>query len=139
MDQRLAGGKDAGAELVDGTVRRPSRAWTRTVHDLLTHLERRDFAGAPRPGGFDEQGREVLTYLPGETVGTMTPCPAWTHSDEALVDVGRWVRDYHAAVAEYVPPPTTPCGAKDKAGNPGLSSVTAILRPTTRCGPRTDS
>lgn len=104
MDERLAGGKDEGAELVDGTVRRPARAWACTVHDLLIHLERRGFAGAPRALGFDEQGREVLTYLPGETVGPTTPWPAWTHSDEALVDVARWLREYHAAVADYVPP-----------------------------------
>ena len=46
----------------------------------------------------------MLTYLRGETVGHAEPWPAWTHSDEALEDVGRWLRDYHVAVADYVPP-----------------------------------
>lgn len=46
----------------------------------------------------------MLTYLPGETVGQAEPWPAWTHYDEALDDVGRWLRDYHNAVADYVPP-----------------------------------
>lgn len=104
MAERLAGGKDEGAALVDGTVRRPVRAWSYTVHDLLRHLERRGFSGAPRVLGVDERGREVLTYLQGETAGNSEPWPAWTHSDQALEDVGRWLRDYHLAVADYVPP-----------------------------------
>ncbi len=103
MTQRLAGGRDAGAELVDGTVRRPVRPWTRTVHALLRHLEHRGFAGAPRALGFDDRGREVLTHLRGETVGHREPWPAWTHSTRALDDVGRWLREYHVAVADCVP------------------------------------
>lgn len=103
MTERLPGGKDAGAELVEGTVRRPVRAWTRAVHDLLRHLEHRGFAGAPRALGFDDRGREVLTHLRGETVGRREPWPAWTHSTPALDDVGRWLRDYHDAVADHVP------------------------------------
>jgi aminoglycoside phosphotransferase (APT) family kinase protein len=101
---RLPGGMDEGAELVEGTVRRPIRPWSQTVHGLLRHLEARGFAGAPRVVGVDDQGREMLTYVGGDTVGHRQPWPAWTHSDEALVDIGHWLRRYHAAVADYVPP-----------------------------------
>lgn len=52
----------------------------------------------------DEQGREVLTFLPGRTVGWQRPWPQWVHSDDALVQVGRWLRRYHDAVADFVPP-----------------------------------
>ncbi len=52
----------------------------------------------------DDHGREVLSYLPGETVGHCEPWPVWTHSDEALDDVGQWLRDYHCALADYIPP-----------------------------------
>jgi aminoglycoside phosphotransferase (APT) family kinase protein len=104
MTSRLAGGKDEGAALVEGTVRRRARAWSRTVHDLLRHLEQRGFSGAPQVLGFDDQGREILTYLRGETVGQTEPWPAWTHSDDALEDIGHWLRAYHDAVADYVPP-----------------------------------
>ena len=41
--------------------------------------------------------------MPGETVGTSRPWPAWVHSDEALVEVGHWLHDYHDAVADFVP------------------------------------
>lgn len=104
MDQRLAGGRDEGAALVDGTVRRPVRGWTHTVHDLLSFLEVCDFPGAPRVVGVDGRGREMLTYLQGRTVGHLQPWPAWTHSGEALDQVGGWLGDYHHVVADYIPP-----------------------------------
>jgi hypothetical protein len=37
------------------------------VHQLLLHLEKKGFAGSPRFLGLDEQGREILTFLEGET------------------------------------------------------------------------
>ncbi|WP_426505222.1 phosphotransferase [Dactylosporangium sp. McL0621] len=75
------------------------------MHALLQHLEKAGFGQAPRAWGFDEQGREVLSYLPGETVGVARPWPAWVHSDDALRQVAGWLRSYHAAVASFVPPP----------------------------------
>jgi len=105
MDERqLPGGNAGGAVLVDGTVRRPTGPWTPAVHALLRYLEDRGFEGAPRVLGVDEQGREVLTYLAGATVGVARPWPAWVHSDEALVEVGVWLRRYHDAIAGFVPP-----------------------------------
>ena len=104
-EEPLPGGNAGGAVLSGGTVRRPTGPWTPAVHALLRHLAACGFAGAPRVLGVDEQGREVLTYLAGETVGTSRPWPAWVHSDEALVEVGRWLRDYHDAVATFIPPP----------------------------------
>lgn len=103
-EQQLPGGNAGGAVLVDGTVRRVTGPWTPGVHALLRHLEGRGFDGAPRVLGMDAQGREVLTFLPGATVGVQRPWPAWVHSDDALVQVGRWLRRYHEVVADFVPP-----------------------------------
>ncbi|WP_281901063.1 phosphotransferase [Phytohabitans aurantiacus] len=104
-EQPLPGGNTGGAVLVDGTVRRVPGRWTPSVHALLRHLEAVGFRGAPRALGFDEQGREVLSYLPGEVVGTRRPWPKWVHSDDALRQVAAWLRDFHTAIAEFVPPP----------------------------------
>lgn len=46
----------------------------------------------------------MLSFLPGNTVGTSHPWPAWVHSDDALVQVARWLRTYHAVVADFEPP-----------------------------------
>lgn len=76
------------------------------MHALLQHLQANGFAGAPRALGFDEQGREMLSYLPGEVIGTARPWPAWVHSDDMLSQVGRWMHAYHEAAASFVPDPS---------------------------------
>jgi len=100
---RLAGGHDHGAWLEAGTVWRRAADWTPAVHDLLRHLVDRGFTGAPRPLSV-ESDIEQVTYLEGQTVGHAMPWPAWTHSETALIQVARWLRDYHRAVADYRPP-----------------------------------
>ncbi|WP_433788849.1 phosphotransferase [Actinoplanes sp. CA-252034] len=57
----------------------------------------------PRALGFDDQGREVLSFLPGTVVGTARPWPGWVHSDDALRQVAQWLRDFHTAAAGFVP------------------------------------
>jgi aminoglycoside phosphotransferase (APT) family kinase protein len=71
---------------------------------VLRHLEVVGFDGAPRVRGFDELGREVLTYLEGDTVGEARPWPEWVFSDDALAQVGAWLRRLHDATADFVPP-----------------------------------
>lgn len=75
------------------------------MHGLLAYLADRGFTGAPRPLGFDEQGREVLTFLAGESIGRRKPRPVWVYAEETLVQVARWMRDCHQVVADFVPPP----------------------------------
>lgn len=109
---RLCGGNDGGAVRVKGTVRRPVREWTASVHALLRHLERMGFPGAPRVLGVDELGREILTYLEGETMGDAPVWPPWSRTEETLVQVAEWTRAYHETVAGFVPPP----GARWRTG-----------------------
>jgi hypothetical protein len=84
-----------------GTVLRPAGPWTPAVHALLRHLERAGFAGAPRVvgDGYDDQGREVLTFVEGTFVH---PC---TWSDEGIWHAGRLLRDLHDVTLGFRPPP----------------------------------
>jgi len=100
----LPGGHTTGAVLIDGVIHKPAAPWTPTVHALLRHLEGAGFDGAPRALGFDGQGREMLTYLAGDTVGDVAPWPEWAFADSMLVQVGRWLRRVHDATASFVPP-----------------------------------
>jgi Ser/Thr protein kinase RdoA (MazF antagonist) len=86
---------------VGDTVRRPLRASSAATHALLEHLDRVGFTGAPTLLGMDSQGREVLSYVPGETV--TSPYPAWSMTGEALDSVARLLRSYHEAVADFRP------------------------------------
>ena len=103
-DESLPGGLTTGAVLIGDVVHKPTAPWTSTVHALLRHLEDVAFDDAPRALGFDDQGREMLTYLPGETVGDREPWPAWVWSDATLIQVGRWLRRLHDATVSFVPP-----------------------------------
>ncbi|MBA2893886.1 phosphotransferase [Nonomuraea soli] len=100
----LDGGNDRGAMRVGTAVVRRPGPWTPAVHALLRHLERKRFPGAPRVLGFDGEGREQLTFLDGETMGSRQVWPEWTRTDDILRQVAWWLRDYHLAVRDFVPP-----------------------------------
>jgi hypothetical protein len=68
---------------------------------VLEHLERVGFDGAPRFLGIDERGREVLSFVAGESV--VPPYPRWSLTDEALVSVAELLRRFHDAVASFDP------------------------------------
>lgn len=92
--QRLVGGNVGGAVRIGPTVRRPAGAWTPAVHALLRQLPTVGMCSVPRVLGFDERGREVLTYLPGRVVDVDDEIvPAAT-----LENAMRWLRRYHDAV-----------------------------------------
>lgn len=88
---------------VGDTVHRTASAATPAVHDLLRHLDAKGFDGAPRALGFDEQGREILSYIDG-TVSLDDAWPDVLHQDEGLVAVVRLITRFHDAVADYSPP-----------------------------------
>jgi len=91
-----------GSVLIEGRVHRSVGPWTACVHALLRHLEAVGFDRAPRVVGFDRQGREVLTWVDGEAPSQ--PWPNWMRTDEALADLAGMLRQYHDAVASFVPP-----------------------------------
>ena len=99
----LPGGNTTGAVLIDGVIHKRASPWTPTVHALLRYLEEAGFPGAPRALGFDSSGREMLSYLPGETIGDRDPWPAWVSADSMLVQVGQWLRRLHDLTADFRP------------------------------------
>jgi hypothetical protein len=98
----LLGGLETGRVVKLGeTVRRAAGPWTPTLQALLGHLQFKGFP-APRPLGVDEQGREVVSFLPGRASNWPWP--------EALLEVpgarqmGAFLKRYHQAVAGFAPP-----------------------------------
>jgi hypothetical protein len=98
-----------GGALTDGvvrlgdTVRRPSTAAASRVRDVLLHLERAEFDAAPRWLGVDDQNREILSWIEGDTFterGRMHPYigdppnPV-IFSDEQIMASMRLLRRYH--------------------------------------------
>ncbi len=96
-------GVTQGIVRIGDTVRRPLRPFSLTVQAYLAHLRDAGFAGAPLPLGIDEQGREVLSFVPGEV--PRNPLPPETAGEEVLVALARLVRALHDASAGWAPPP----------------------------------
>lgn len=94
----LTGGDMNVVVRVGDTVRRPPQP--AGVRALLEWYAEVGFDGAPRFLGFDEQGREILTFVEGEP--GFAPVP---HSDEVVAAIGRLLRRAHDAQEGFEPPP----------------------------------
>jgi hypothetical protein len=99
----IGDGVTQGIVRIGDTVRRPLRPFSLTVQAYLAHLRDAGFAGAPLPLGVDEQGREVLSFIPGDV--PRNPLPPETAGDDVLVALARLIRTLHEASAGWVPPP----------------------------------
>jgi hypothetical protein len=113
---------------VGDTVRRPARPFTATIQTYLRHLHDRGFHDAPTPMGYDEQGREVLSFVAGDV--PQEPLPDYACTDEVLRPLGRLIRRLHDAAADFTPPvdavwgsiPGTPAGVVPLFEKPELIS-----------------
>jgi hypothetical protein len=95
----LVGGRSTVTKFGEVVFRQPA-PWSATTIALLRHLEMVDFPHAPRiiGDGFDAEGREMLTYVEGESVHP------YSWDDRALPVLGQMLRKLHAATASFVPP-----------------------------------
>lgn len=114
-EERLEGGWASDVRRRGDVVLRDAGPHSRTVIRLLRHLDDQGFDAAPVPvgDGFADDGREVLTYIEGES-----PQPAvW--NDEAAHRVGELVAALHDAAAGFDPGPDAvwaPWFARDLPG-----------------------
>jgi hypothetical protein len=111
----IGDGVTEGIVRIGDTVRRPLRPFSLTVQAYLAHLRDAGFTGAPLPLGVDEQGREVLSFVPGDV--PRHPLPPETAGDVVLVALARLIRALHEASAGWVPPPDAEWGGTP--ANPG--------------------
>ncbi len=94
-EQTLTGGNMDPVVRVGDTVRRVVGPWTDAVHTLLRRLADAGIDGVPRVQGFDERGREVLSFVNGSVLADAAPSVLW--SSETLVDAARLLRRIHDA------------------------------------------
>lgn len=102
VDEReLTGGNTTGVVRIGETVHREAGPWTPTTQRLLAHVRAAGLTEVPEPLGRDDQGREIVSYLPGDVPGW--PAPAWLWSEGVLVEAGRLLRRFHDATAGFAP------------------------------------
>jgi hypothetical protein len=99
-EEKLTGGNMSTVSRIGNTVRRQAGSWTPQVQRLLAHLRSKGIGEVPAPLGFDEQGREILTYIPGQ-VGHGR-LPEHLRSDPVLVSAAKLLRRIHDASEDIV-------------------------------------
>ncbi|MFF3562434.1 phosphotransferase enzyme family protein [Streptomyces sp. NPDC002574] len=97
--EALAGGMmNAGAVLRRGAlVERPAPRTAPALHVYLRALAERGFDAAPSPVRLTGDGREQLTWVPGDVA--LPPFPGWAMTKTALRSVGSLLRRLHEASA----------------------------------------
>lgn len=122
-EERLPGGVINAVVRVGDTVRRPAPERARFVADLLLHLERCGWPGAPRFLGYDEDGQQILTYIDGHVAWQAAQSPdVW--SRESLIRVTSLVRQFHDLTAG-----TRLAGNEEVACHNDLSLANTVYRP----------
>ncbi|MFJ2091124.1 phosphotransferase [Streptomyces sp. NPDC087901] len=93
----LVGGMvNAGAVFRRGAlVERPAPSTARALHTHLLALEAHGFDAAPTPVRLTADGREQLTFIPGDVA--LPPFPHWAMTEAALRSVGSLLRRLHEA------------------------------------------
>ncbi|MBA2312211.1 MAG: phosphotransferase [Actinobacteria bacterium] len=116
-EEQLQGGNTHPAiARLGNTVRRPTGPWTPGIHALLRHLESRDFGGSPRVLGIDEEGREILSFVPGDVV--YPDHMDLVTTDEGLTAVARLIRTFHDAVMDFDSSPRYLWSDRGSSGDP---------------------
>lgn len=96
-EEVLAGGKTtANVVRIGDTVHRSANERSAFIAELLTYLDSVDFPYAPRHLGRDDQGRDVLTYIDGQTASDLSH-----QADAAYAMAGRMLRDLHDATTGH--------------------------------------
>ncbi|MEV7682611.1 phosphotransferase [Streptomyces sp. NPDC088341] len=95
--EALNGGMmNAGAVFRRGSlVERPAPPTARALHNHLRALKEHGFDAAPTPVQLTTDGRERLTYIPGDVA--LPPFPRWVMTEAALSSVGGLLRRLHDA------------------------------------------
>ena len=86
---------------VGSRVHRPAGPYTESIHAYLRSLNSSGFEGASVPQGFDDVGREVLTFLAGDVA--IPPYPEWAQSDAALGSIARLIARMHRSGLPSIP------------------------------------
>lgn len=103
-EEVLKGGNVNHIVRMANTVRRPIGYWSPNVHELLKHLEKQGYEGAPKFLGIDDSGREILTFISGEVAGNNYPnLEPYMWTDETLVGLAHLIRRFHDVTTVFRP------------------------------------
>ncbi len=98
-EETLTGGNVSIVYRSGDTVRRELKPDSPKTHNLLQHLENKGFSYAPKFLGTDEKGREILSFIDGESGNY--PLKKYMWSNDVLKEIPKILRLYHDAVSDF--------------------------------------
>ena len=99
QEEHLTGGNTAESVLrLGSTVRKPVTPSTPAVHSFIAHLRAAGFEAVPEVFGLDDQGRQVLEYVPGSLFDSKN------HTPSGLRRVGAIIRELHRVAVSFQMP-----------------------------------
>jgi hypothetical protein len=104
-EEILIGGVVNSVTRCGDVVYRTGGPWVPAVHLVLSHLRQNSFHWAPEAIGIDLSGREMISFLPGESM--MRPWRAVMFTDDALIQSAIMLRALHDSTSNLELPPET--------------------------------
>jgi len=81
------------------TVKRTATLASKTIQQFLAHLRNAGVDWVPEPLGFDASGKEILSFISGQTVDGVAP--TWFWDERILFDIAKRLRHFHDASASF--------------------------------------
>lgn len=104
-EEILTGGSTNIVTRKGDVVYRTAGEWIPAVHKVLTHLNEKGFAYSPKPLGVSADGREMLSFLPGDSM--LRPWKDIMFKDDGIIQAAKMLRSFHDATQELVFPNDT--------------------------------
>ncbi len=100
LTEYLDGGRYGKIKKTEGFIHRPSDVHTPSVHGFLKYMYSKGFFKVPFPYRENENGDEIVSYIPGEVYNGILP--EHIRSEETLRSVAVLLKEYHDHSASYI-------------------------------------
>jgi len=106
-ERELTGGNMSSVTTDGSIVYKDAKPQSTTIHRLLKHLESYNIRHitAPKALGFDNAGREMLSYVPGNTIEDYPPTDNISDRINIVRHTALMLHDFHDATVSFVRTP----------------------------------
>ena len=97
--ETLLGGRVGKIHKVQDKVIRPVNKWTGDIHRFLQFLHEEGADFVPKPHGINENGEEVLSFVPGDVFNSL---PKGLLTDTVLISAAKLLLKFHTFSGKYI-------------------------------------
>jgi len=100
-ERELTGGNISSVSTNGRIVYKDRKPQSATIQRLLQHLQNKGITFCPKPLGFDNNGREMLSFMNGNTIENYPDVSSITHKIETVKQAASMLRKLHDATADF--------------------------------------